>query len=713
MKTILYLTLPIFIMLCFVPNSFAQNTDLESVVRVIYFIPKDRNPDPDINARLDSKIKDVQQFYADQMESHGFGRKTFRLETNPTGQVVIHHVNGKFNERYYYNETGTSVFSTKVFEEIDIGTIHDIYVVMMDISLNFGGFVASSVVFNSTASADSRFVIAHELGHTFGLGHDFRTNHYVMSYTGWKPSLQLSYCAAEWLDVHRYFNAGQGQSNLPNASTTIQMLPATASPPNAIRLRFEVTDADGLHQAQLVTPLGGFITDIRNNKSLTDCKRLNGEKTTTIEFVTTELMNRYPNSFVELGVIDKHGNTSYKSFDIEVASLLPPNKVVSIPDAKLAAVIRSTLGLSPGDDITQADMRRLQNLDASGHEIKTLTGIEHAVGLRELNLSSNQISDITPLKGLTNLVQCLLGNNQISDIIPLIGLIKLTFLDLSINQISDITPLIGLTNLNSLYLGHNEISDITSLTKLTQLTRLKLGGLQIKDTTTLTKLTQLKHLSLAQNQISDIMPLAKLTHLQDLVLVGNRISDITPLRKMTQLESLQLSFNEISDVTPLESLVNLKYLYLPGNPIKDKEPLFDLLQKNPDIEIYLKFGGEPLPVTLSSFRAEYTDADVILKWTTESEVDNAGFYLLRSETKNGEFKVINPTLIQGAGTTSERHTYTWTDTTAKPNIAYYYRIQDISHAGVRKDLATVRMRGFISASGKLTTTWAGLKTHER
>ncbi len=125
----------------------------------------------------------------------------------------------------------------------------------------------------------------------------------------------------------------------------------------------------------------------------------------------------------------------------------------------------------------------------------------------------------------------------------------------------------------------------------------------------------------------------------------------------------------------------------------------------------VKSGGA-LPVTLSSFRVELTDAGVVLRWVTESELDNAGFNILRSETKDGEFKIVNPQLIQGAGTTSERQTYTWKDTTAKPNVVYYYRIEDISHAGVRKQLATVRMRGYISAAGKLTTRWGDLKRQE-
>ena len=85
---------------------------------------------------------------------------------------------------------------------------------------------------------------------------------------------------------------------------------------------------------------------------------------------------------------------------------------------------------------------------------------------------------------------------------------------------------------------------------------------------------------------------------------------------------------------------------------------------------------------------------------------------MRSQEKNGKFKVLNSKLIQGAGTTGERNTYIWTDTTAKPNTVYYYRIEDVSHAGVRKQLATVRLKGFVSATGKLTTSWADLKIQE-
>ena len=121
--------------------------------------------------------------------------------------------------------------------------------------------------------------------------------------------------------------------------------------------------------------------------------------------------------------------------------------------------------------------------------------------------------------------------------------------------------------------------------------------------------------------------------------------------------------------------------------------------------------GGALPVQLSHFRPERTEAGtVIIKWTTESEVDNAGFNILRAETRTSVFQVINAQLIPGAGTTAERNIYTWTDATAKPNVVYYYQIEDVSFAGERQTLATSRLKGTISANGKLVTRWAGLKS---
>ena len=122
--------------------------------------------------------------------------------------------------------------------------------------------------------------------------------------------------------------------------------------------------------------------------------------------------------------------------------------------------------------------------------------------------------------------------------------------------------------------------------------------------------------------------------------------------------------------------------------------------------------GGPLPVELSHFRPARDKATgaVVITWATQSELNNAGFFIKRSNQRDGEFKVINATMIAGAGTTSEKQTYTYTDTTAQPNIVYYYQIEDVSLDGNRQTLTRgIRLKGHIGAAGKLTSTWGEIK----
>ena len=119
--------------------------------------------------------------------------------------------------------------------------------------------------------------------------------------------------------------------------------------------------------------------------------------------------------------------------------------------------------------------------------------------------------------------------------------------------------------------------------------------------------------------------------------------------------------------------------------------------------------GSPLPVALSHLHAERVESGVVVEWTTASELENAGFNVLRGQMKKGPFVKVNPTLIPGAGTASERHTYEWIDTTAMPNVVYYYQIEDVSFSGDQQRLATVRMKGHLSARGKLLQKWGDVK----
>ena len=284
-------------------------------VRLIYFLASDRPVEQDIDAKLDRLIKRVQRFYEDEMERHGFGRKTFRVETDATGRAVVHHVNGQFTGSYYSGNQDIYEVSGKVWQEIadQFNTSTNIYFVVVDSGLALGGIGGGNdsggsalITTNGCNDTGSDFFIlsTHELGHGFGLGHDFRNGAYIMSY-GSRDIVQLSKCAAEWLEVHHYFNTSPTSVNTP---TTIQMLPPLEYPPNAIRLRFTITDADGLHQAQLHGPSGFY------GLGLIACKPLNGQSN-TIEFVTTEF-TAGPDSEATVSVVDVNGNFTDQSFSV-------------------------------------------------------------------------------------------------------------------------------------------------------------------------------------------------------------------------------------------------------------------------------------------------------------------------------------------------------------------------------------------------------------
>ena len=122
--------------------------------------------------------------------------------------------------------------------------------------------------------------------------------------------------------------------------------------------------------------------------------------------------------------------------------------------------------------------------------------------------------------------------------------------------------------------------------------------------------------------------------------------------------------------------------------------------------------GGALPVELSHFRParnKETGA-VVITWSTQSELNNAGFFIKRSQQRDGEFQIINATMIAGAGTTSEKQFYTYTDTTAQPNVVYYYQIEDVSLDGNRQTLTRgIRLKGHVGAAGKATVLWGELK----
>ncbi|HUT83216.1 MAG TPA: choice-of-anchor D domain-containing protein, partial [Thermodesulfobacteriota bacterium] len=92
-------------------------------------------------------------------------------------------------------------------------------------------------------------------------------------------------------------------------------------------------------------------------------------------------------------------------------------------------------------------------------------------------------------------------------------------------------------------------------------------------------------------------------------------------------------------------------------------------------------GITPTVIQLSSFTASSSDREVILSWTTESEIDNAGFNLYRSESENGEYVKLNSSLIPAQGSPTSGATYQYIDKDVKNRTTYFYKIEDIDLNG--------------------------------
>ena len=338
------------------------------MVRFVYFRPSDRPARLERVSALRQLIKDAQQFFADEMQSHGFGRKTFSVETDKDGEPVVHRINGKFDENYY-NKNDRKAPEDAVWEEIveHFDDFQHIYFVAIDVSsevlgkdggscglaapsyfsfsgegfASVGGLAlrhrditpreemlggmalipASGLCFEDNRGHDHPLrVTTHELGHTFGLDHDIREGHNNVVVGG--SGYRLSKCSAEWLSVSRFFNT---KPISPNTPGEIQLLPIRTYSQDTISLRFKVTDSDGLHHAQLLVPTILDGTG-RGPYALFDCKRLNG-KTQTIESAVrkAELVDR-----VTLQIIDVNGNITWATLPINLDEVVFAQNVLDV-----------------------------------------------------------------------------------------------------------------------------------------------------------------------------------------------------------------------------------------------------------------------------------------------------------------------------------------------------------------------------------------------
>ena len=291
-------------------SQIQQEDSGQPKVQVIYFYPNDRQPGSDIQGQADRIIKDVQTFYAREMERHGYGIKTFSYEADMTGKVRVHRIQGKFPTAYYRDNPYGKIL-TEIGTQFNLS--QNIFLAFLEVGGEFlgrdvcglggtHGATGGTAMFPAVGNCYSFRIVAHELGHALGLYHDHREPNLMSGSTGYLA--RLSECAARFLATHPIFNARQANFNRPAA---IQRLRPIALTSEDIRIRFTVTHQAELHQVQLfaealpIDPLPGT--------KLLACQHLNG-KTATFEFSITEL-TATPTDPISLQIVDTDGNSSW------------------------------------------------------------------------------------------------------------------------------------------------------------------------------------------------------------------------------------------------------------------------------------------------------------------------------------------------------------------------------------------------------------------
>ena len=84
-------------------------------------------------------------------------------------------------------------------------------------------------------------------------------------------------------------------------------------------------------------------------------------------------------------------------------------------------------------------------------------------------------------------------------------------------------------------------------------------------------------------------------------------------------------------------------------------------------------------VTLIYFRAESQSGQVVLRWSTATEIDNAGFFVNRSLDEYSGFVRISP-FIASSGDSLTGDDYSYIDFTVTNYVAYWYKLEVIDNS---------------------------------
>ena len=220
------------------------------LVRTIYFQPANA---PGVKGNLSRLLERTQDFFRSEMERYGYGQKTFRYERDGNGDIEIHVIKGKHRLNHYLQDTYRRIAQELPFKfTLDPRAKDNVHIIVLGGTRQLDNGSAGYAWSYPGKGGGNALVagnalefrlVAHEIGHTFGLKH---TGIPGALMGAWDDML-LDY-ETHWLDRHHLFNDRHIRNNLPKF---VESLPIEALPERMVRFKIVASSKSGLHQAQI------------------------------------------------------------------------------------------------------------------------------------------------------------------------------------------------------------------------------------------------------------------------------------------------------------------------------------------------------------------------------------------------------------------------------------------------------------------------------
>ena len=361
-----------------------ESLDTTHMLRVAYVIPSNRSPQTSGVVNLQDFLPRMREWFREQMDRNGFGSKTLRYETEADGVTPrIHVVNVDVTDEFLREDVWQNTIDAATEAGVSVWSSGEVWLLIPECHRqssdgSIDGGVALGAGFGSGSSAgvamigsDSLFRLSdtalrddqlydgvvvpdigpfplvqdvsfpwfegntissigssiqgamiHELGHAFGLAHDFRNDgnfHGNLMGNGFRglrgalyPELypdddaRLAYGAALALNVSRYFNSDTPYDD--STAPTLDIGPSVAvdSSDHLLKIEFSAEDEDALAVA-LLRRDGETI-----NELVLSGNEFDGQFTTP--FYETSVGHE-----LEVSVYDEQGNRTSRDVSINVA----------------------------------------------------------------------------------------------------------------------------------------------------------------------------------------------------------------------------------------------------------------------------------------------------------------------------------------------------------------------------------------------------------